>query len=161
MDEVNLKIRKRAMPSRGRARIQTDVFDALGLDEGASINLLNPGTGKSVTVSSFADSLVEQGYIRLSPEDIEVLGLAEESTVLVKKTPPLSEQAKALAKGAADELARDLKKAERSVRGGAETVAGKADETGTVVSKEFEKAADSAAKKSEQIKKDLFKEKDL
>lgn len=161
MDEVTLKIRKRAISSRGRARIHTDVFDALGLDEGASVDLLDPATGKSATVTAFADSLVEQGYIRLGAEDIDALGLAEEGTVLVKKTPPLADQARTLAKGAADELAKDLAKAEQSVRAGAGAVARKADETGKAVSKELEKAAGTAAQKAGAIKKDLLKKDDL
>jgi hypothetical protein len=139
MDEVNLKIRKRAISSRGRARLHTDVFDALGLSEGASIDLINPGTGKSVAVSSFADSLVEEGTIRVSGEDIDAIGLSGDGTVLVKKTPPLPERAKAFAQGAAEELSRDLKKAEKSVRGGAEIV----------------------AKKADALKKDLLKKDDL
>ena len=161
MDEINLKIRKRAMSSKGRARIHTDVFDALGLGEGASIDLFNPSTGKSVTVASFADSLVEEGYIRISSEDIENLGLTEESTVLVKKTPPIADQAKALAKGAADEISKGLEKADATVRSGAKAAAEKADETGKAISGEITKAADSAAKKAGQVKDDLLRKGEL
>lgn len=157
MDEVTLKIRKRAMSSKGRARIHSDVFDTLGLAEGDSLDLTDPSGKKSVTVTAFADSLVEEGYIRLSAEDIGALGLAEEGTVRAKKTPPLAEQAKAFAKGAADGISKDIGKARESVESGTKAAAAKADETG----KALAGAASKAAKKADGIKNDLLRKGEL
>ena len=66
MDEIQLIAQKRAFPSRGRARVHSDVLSKLDIEEGASIDIGIPDAEKWISVTAFADSLVESGHIRLS-----------------------------------------------------------------------------------------------
>ena len=74
MDEIQLIAQKRAFPSRGRARIHSEVLSKLEIDEGATIEIGIPDADKWISVTTFADSLVESGHIRLSEEDLKVTG---------------------------------------------------------------------------------------
>jgi len=156
MNEVNLKIRKRAMSSKGRARLHSNVLAELGIKEGTSIDLVNPGTNASVTVASYGDTHVESGYIRVAPEDMDAVGLSEEETVIVRVTPPLTDKAKAVAKETAEQISKDVDKARQTVKDVVYTVVKTADETGKKVSREVEKASGTVAGKAEDLKKDLL-----
>ncbi len=65
MDEIQLIAQKRAFPSRGRARIHSDVLVKLEIEEGATIDIGIPEGDKWISVNAFADSLVEPGHIRV------------------------------------------------------------------------------------------------
>ncbi|MBU7035566.1 MAG: hypothetical protein HXS49_10275, partial [Theionarchaea archaeon] len=92
MEEVTLKIQKRAVRSRGRARLNNSMLSRLGAKEESKLEIVNDAANKSVTVTLFADSMVEEGFIRLSEEDLEALGLNEGDTVIIRRKAPLSEQ---------------------------------------------------------------------
>ena len=77
MDEIELVAQKRAFPSRGRARINAEVLQKVGIEAGADIEISLPGTDKWISATAFADSLVESGFIRLSEEDLKDLGSEE------------------------------------------------------------------------------------
>jgi K+/H+ antiporter YhaU regulatory subunit KhtT len=120
MDEVRLKIRKRAVRSRGRARLNKSMLSELGAEEGAKLEIVNEALNKSVTVTLFADSMVEEGYIRLSPEDLESLGMAEEDTVIIRKKPPLPEQMREKAGAAAERVSERIERVGEAVKKEAE-----------------------------------------
>lgn len=134
MDEVRLKIRKRAVPSRGRARLHTAMLSQLGVREESKLEIVNEAVSKSVTVTLFADSMVEEGYIRLGAEDLAALGMAEEDVVVIRKKPPLAERIK--------------KEAEET----AERVSEEAEKVGEAVKKEVGEAREAAARAADTVK---------
>lgn len=116
MEEVRLKVQKRAFPSHGRARLHTSMLSKLGADEGSKLVIANESKGTSVTVTLFADSMVEEGYIRLSPEDLTALGLFEEDTVIISKKPPISQEVRERAARTADQVSERIERAGETVR---------------------------------------------
>ncbi len=116
MDEVVLKVQKRAVASRGRARLNKSMLAALDAREESKLEIVNQAMNRSVTVTLFADSLVEEGYIRLSEEDLEALGLKEEDTVVIRKKPPLPEKIKGKAEEAAEIVSEGIGKAGEAAR---------------------------------------------
>jgi uncharacterized protein with PhoU and TrkA domain len=140
MDEVRLKIRKRAVRSRGRARLNKSMLSELGTEEGAKLEIVNDALNKSVTVTLFADSMVEEGYIRLSAEDLEFLGMAEEDTVIIRTRPPLPEQIREKAGAAAERVSEGIERVEEKAGAAAERVSERIERVGETVKKEAEKA---------------------
>jgi uncharacterized protein with PhoU and TrkA domain len=140
MEEVRLKVRKRAFPSHGRARLHTAMLSQLGAEEGSKLVISNESVGTSVTVTLFADSLVEEGYIRLSPEDLSKLGLLDEDTVLISKKPPLSKDLRERATRTAEEVSERIEKAGDTVRKGATRARGETREAAETVKGEVIKA---------------------
>lgn len=122
-----MKIQKRAVPSHGRARLHTSMLSELGAQEGSKLELINDALNKSVAVTLFADSLVEEGYIRLSAEDIENLGLQEEDTVVIRKKPPLPETIKKEVGEAAERISEGAEKAGERAGVAAERISGEID----------------------------------
>ncbi len=100
MQEVRLTVKKRAFPSQGRVRLNIAHLPALGIREGEHVDLVNEATKKSVTTAVMADTMVRQGHIRVSEEDLKTIGLQDEEDVLVRKTQAKPEKTK---KAAADE----------------------------------------------------------
>jgi hypothetical protein len=94
MDEIQLIAQKRAFPSRGRARIHSNVLSDLEIEEGATIEIGVPDVEKWISATAFADSLVESGHIRLSEEDLKVLGASEGSKLRIRKKATMTEQIK-------------------------------------------------------------------
>jgi hypothetical protein len=126
MQETRLTLKKRAFPSRGRARFNAIHLPGIGASDGGQADLINEATGTSVTVSIVADTMVLEGQVRVSPEDLETLGLKEGDTVLVRKTPPLNEKIRKVAEDAgtaarkhADSLDRVLTKTAGDMKAGA------------------------------------------
>ena len=117
MDEIQLIAQKRAFPSRGRARIHSDVLVKLEIEEGATIDIGIPEGDKWISVNAFADSLVEPGHIRLSEEDLKVLGTSEGSKLRIKKKPALTEQIKSTVTNAGASVSGSLGKAGESIKG--------------------------------------------
>jgi len=152
MQEIRLSLRKRAFPSEGRARLNAAHLPELGITEGEQADLVNEATGASVTVTIVADTLVLEGQVRVSAEDLTALGLSENETVLVRKSPPLDEKIKkaageagVVARKGVDSLDRALTKAAGDVKAGA----GKATETiGTAAKKTADGVKDVARKVS-------------
>jgi bifunctional DNA-binding transcriptional regulator/antitoxin component of YhaV-PrlF toxin-antitoxin module len=94
MKEVRLKIKKRAFPSHGRVRLNESILTELGIQNGASVDLINSATNKSVGVTVFTDSMVEKGQARVSGEDLKEVGLKEGDEVIIRVTPPLVDRLK-------------------------------------------------------------------
>lgn len=126
MQEVRLTLKKRAFPSQGRVRINIAHLSDLGIKEGDNVDLINESTRKTVTSAVIADTMVRGGQIRVSEEDLKILGLSDDEEVLVVKTPPLQEKIKkaagdagtALSKGV-DGLGKTAKKTAGDVKAGA------------------------------------------
>ncbi len=117
MDEIQLIAQKRAFPSRGRARIHEDALKELEIEEGASIDIGIIDAEKWISATSFADSLVTSGHIRLSEEDLKALGASEGSKLRVRKTPPMVDQIKNTVAGAGASVSAGLGKAGDSIKG--------------------------------------------
>ncbi len=111
-----MKIRKRAVPSRGRARLHTAMLSQLGVQEESKLEIVNEAVNKSVTVTLFADSMVEEGYIRLSEEDLTALGMAEDDVVVIRKKPPLAERIRKETEEAAERISEEAERVGETVR---------------------------------------------
>lgn len=132
MDEVKLKIRKRAVKSRGRARLHTSMLEKLDAKEESKLEIVNENLDNSVTVTLFADSMVEEGYIRLSEEDLQSLGMSEGDTVIIRKKPPLTKEIREKAEETVERVSEEFEKVGESVRkeaGKARAGAGRAADT--------------------------------
>ena len=148
-----MKIQERAFPSRGRARLNEVYLTQLSIKEGEEVDLFKDASSKPVAVTVFADTLVEEGYIRLSTEDIASVGVAPGKTITVKKRPPLADRVKKGAKDSAE-----------SVRAGAKGAADSIKEKAKIAEKNLKEsssaAKDTHEKGTEQVKKKIS-EKDL
>ncbi len=102
MDDMELIAQKRAIPSRGRARINSEDLARLGVEEGALAEIGVRG-GPVLPVAIFADYLVEPGTIRVGGEDLEKLGVGPGTKLIIRKKPPLMEQLKQAVKRASGE----------------------------------------------------------
>ncbi len=142
MESIKLKVQERAFPSRGRARINESHMNALGIEEGDSVEVSAGGDRKPVVVTVFADTLVETGCIRLSPEDIAAAGAVPGMEVTVTRVPPIAERVRKSAGETKENVKEDVKKAK-------ETISKKASST-----------KESVEKGVESVKKSL-KERDL
>jgi hypothetical protein len=91
MDEIELVAQKRAFPSRGRARINAEVLETVGIEGGADIEIRIPDTEKWITATAFSDSLVDSGHIRLSEEDLKALGAEAGAKLRIRRKTPLTE----------------------------------------------------------------------
>ncbi|WFN35600.1 hypothetical protein L1S32_05725 [Methanogenium sp. S4BF] len=96
MEGIELTIQTRAFPSHGRARVHESVLPMLGVKEAEAIEvkklpLIEDEKPKQVTLSIYADAMVEEGVIRISPEDIAKLAAAEGDVVYVQRKVPITE----------------------------------------------------------------------
>ncbi len=94
MEGIGLKVQVRAVPSRGRARVHESVLGMLEIEQGDHIDLYSAPDAKPMTVSVYADAMVEKGVIRMDTGDVEKLGLREGSVVTAIKTPKFTEKLK-------------------------------------------------------------------
>ena len=115
MKEIYLTIRKRAFPSQGRVRFNIAHLVDLGIKEGDRVDLVNEATKKSVTVTVIADTIVREGQIRISEEDAKSVGLTEDDTVLIRKSPPATEKLRKAA-DAAQSPSGDLTNPQENVK---------------------------------------------
>lgn len=99
MDNLTLKIKKRAFPSHGRVRIHESRLTDLKIVNGDHIDLINETAKKTVTVTVISDTMVGKDEIRVSEEDLKSLGLKEGEEVSIKKSLGLKEK---VTKGAGD-----------------------------------------------------------
>jgi anaerobic selenocysteine-containing dehydrogenase len=105
MKELRLRIKKRAFPSQGRVRLNESALTGLEIQNGASVDLVNETTNKSISVTVYTDSMVEKGQARVSEEDLKKVGLKDGDMVIVRVTPPLTEKLKKTT----DEAAKSVK----------------------------------------------------
>ena len=105
MKELRLRIKKRAFPSQGRVRLNESALTGLEIQNGASVDLVNETTSKSISVTVYTDSMVEKGQARVSEEDLKKVGLKDGDMVIVRVTPPLKEKLKKTT----DETAKSVK----------------------------------------------------
>jgi formylmethanofuran dehydrogenase subunit D len=136
MQEIELTIKKRAFPSKGRVRLHESKLTDLGIVNGDHVDLINETTKKTVTVTVISDTMVGQDEIRVSEEDLKALGLKEGDKVPVKKSLGLKEK---LGKGTAD-VSAGAKKVGSDVATGAK-------KAGASVGKAAGSAADTVTKK--------------
>lgn len=107
MEEVTLRAVQRAMPGHGRARIHSSLLTSLGIADNDEVEVVTPG-GTSVTLTVFADSLVEKGQIRISADDLKKLKTTDGADVTVRRKVPLSEQVKTVASDVAGRAVRSM-----------------------------------------------------
>lgn len=96
MEGIDLIIQTRAFPSHGRSRVHESVLPFLGVKEGDAVEvtklpLIEDEKPKQVTVTIYADTMVEKGVLRISPEDIAKLDAKEGETVNVQRKVPITE----------------------------------------------------------------------
>jgi hypothetical protein len=161
MQEVRLTLRKRAFPSQGRVRFNIAHLPDLGILEGDRVDLINETTKKSVTTTVIADTMVRQGQVRVSEEDLKALGLNDDDEVLVRKTPPLQEKIKKAAANAGTSLSKSAGKLDDAIRKTAGGVKTEAAETAVSAKKETKKVSDrigkAAVKTAGTVKKTVKK----
>jgi formylmethanofuran dehydrogenase subunit D len=117
MQEVRLTLRKREFPSQGRVRFNIAHLSELGIHEGDHVDLINEVTKKSVTTTIIADTMVREGQVRISEEDLKTLGLGDDDEVLVRKSlHPLQEKPPKAAAEAALSLSKSVGKLVKAVR---------------------------------------------
>jgi ribosome recycling factor len=154
MKELQLKIKKRAFPSQGRVRLNESALTDLEIQNGASVDLVNETTNKSISVTVYADSMVEKGQVRVSEEDLKKVGLHDGDTLTVRATPPLKEKLKKTTDDAA-----------KSVKEGAGKVGESAKKVGGDISAGAKKTYESAGKATkegyEKAKKTVTKKDEL
>ena len=160
MQEVRLTIRKRAFPSKGRVRLNVAHLSGIGVGDGEQVDLVNEGSGKTVTAVVIADTMVREGQIRVSEEDLSAIGLGDDAEVLVRKTPPLQEKIKKAADGASAALSKQAASLDKSVAktaGELKTEAGKAAGSLKKGTKDASDRIGTAAKKTARGVKDAVK----
>ena len=92
MDNLTLKIKKRAFPSHGRVRIHESRLTDLQIVNGDHIDLMNETAKKTVTVTVISDTMVGKDEIRVSEEDLKSLGLKDGEEVSIKKSLGIKEK---------------------------------------------------------------------
>jgi nitrogen-specific signal transduction histidine kinase len=161
MQEVRFTIKKRAFPSQGRVRLNIAHLPELGIREGEHVDLVNEATKKTVTATVIADTMVREGQVRVSDEDLKAVGLQDDDEVLVRKTPPLKEKIKKVAADANVSLKRGVDDLDHAVKKTSGEIRGASEKTAASVKKETKKAADSvgkaAAKTAKTVKKAVKK----
>ncbi|MDD1719931.1 MAG: TrkA C-terminal domain-containing protein [Methanoregulaceae archaeon] len=152
MADIELIAQKRAFPSRGRARIHSDTLTALGIGEGTAVEISPVGVEHWITVSVFADSLVERGAVRLSEEDLGALGSGEGTRLRVRTKGPITSQIKASARDAASAVSSGLGKAGESLKGAsADSVTKGAKEAAAGIEAGFGRAGESMSESAGSI----------
>ena len=136
MENLTLKIKKRAFPSHGRVRLHESRLSDLKIVNGDHVDLMNEAAKKTVTVTVISDTMVGVDEIRVSEEDLKSLGLSEGQEVSIKKSLGIKEK---LSKAPAD-VATGAKKVGGDVATGAK-------KAGATVGKAAGDTADAVKKK--------------
>jgi hypothetical protein len=145
MEGIEVKVQKRAFPSKGRVRVHTSLLADLAVEAGANIEV-DGGSGKALTLGAFADSMVAEGVVRMDPEDMKKLGVEEGAVVVLRR-----------AKGITEKLKKETKETTEKVSKGAKDVGGKVSKGAGSAAESVKKGASSAAttvKKTVSPKKD-------
>ena len=163
MKDVRLTVKKRAFPSQGRVRLNIAHLPELGIKEGEHVDLVNETTKKTITATVIADTMVREGHVRVSEEDLKSIGLNDDDEVIVRKTPPFQEKVKKAAADANKSFSKGVDKLDESVKKTAATVKSGAAKTAATVKKETKKVSDSVeevvTKTAGKVKKSVKKEK--
>lgn len=147
MEEVILRAIKRAMPGRGRARVNSSLLTEIGIEDKTEVEVATP-EGASITLTVYADALVEQGQIRISEEDLKKLGITDGTDVHVKRKVPVTEQVK----DAAGELAGKINQGVQDIGETlSEKTAGIREGTSQAAQDLHEKAKEVSAKIVEEV----------
>ena len=136
MENITLKIKKRAFPSHGRVRLHESRLTELEIVNGDHVDLMNEDAKKTVTVTVIADTMVGKDEIRVSEDDLKSLGLKEGNNVAIKKSLGIKEKV--------SKTAGDVSTSAKKVGGDVATGAKKA---GAAVGKAAGGAADTVKKK--------------
>jgi hypothetical protein len=155
MQELRLTIRKRAFPSKGRVRLNIAHLDDLGIKDGENVDLVSEATGTCVTTIVVADTMVREGQVRVSAEDLEALGLEDNSEVLLRKTPPLQEKLKKAADNAGAAISKGAASLDKSVAKAAGDLKTEAGKAAGSVKKGAGDASDRIGKAAKQTAKDV------
>ncbi|MCG7854510.1 MAG: hypothetical protein MIO88_01520 [Methanoregulaceae archaeon] len=123
-ESVSLKVKVRAFPSKGRARVHETVLPLLAAEEGEPLLLATyPAVWdektNAVTVNGYADKMVDKSVIMLSPEDIAALGVAEGDMVSVMRKVTWTEKIMKGASKAGETVSKGAVKAGTAVKEGA------------------------------------------
>jgi len=154
MKELRLKIKKRAFPSQGRVRLNESALTGLEIQNGASVDLVNETTSKSISVTVYTDSMVEKGQARVSEEDLKKVGLKDGDMVIVRATPPLTEKLKKTS----GEAAKSVKEGAGKAGAAAKKVGG---DISTGAKKTYEGASKATKEGYEKTKKKVTKKDEL
>ncbi|MGA2160614.1 MAG: hypothetical protein ABSG28_00235 [Methanoregula sp.] len=161
MQDVRLTIRKRAFPSQGRVRLNVAHLPDLGIHEGENVDLINETSKKTVTTSVIADTMVREGQIRISEEDLKMLGLNDDDEVLVRRSLHLQEKLSKAAAEANTSISKGVGRLDNAVKKTAGEVKTGAAKTADTVKKETKKASagigKAAAKTAKKVKKTVKK----
>lgn len=157
MQEVRLTTRKRAFPSQGRVRFNIAHLPALEVRDGERVELINESTNKTVTTTVIADKMVREGQIRVSEEDLKVLGLDDDEEVLVRRAPPLQEKIKKAASDANKSFSKHVGDLDHAATKAGTKLGADAARAAESVKKGTKKAAESVGKATEKTVKDVKK----
>ncbi|NLV28249.1 MAG: hypothetical protein GXY48_14010 [Methanomicrobiales archaeon] len=141
MEEATLQAVKRAMPGHGRARIHQKLLSLLAIEEQAEVEV-STKAGATLTLTVFADELVEDGTIRISGEDLKKLKIPDGGEVFVRRKIPLEEQIMT----AADKTAEQIK-------GGAQELSTKITESAGKLQKDAAETAEKVGAKAKELTK--------
>ena len=155
MKEIRLTVRKRAFPSQGRVRLNVAHVPDLEIHEGDHVDLVNEVTQKTVTATVIVDTMVPQGQVRVSEEDLRTLGLLDNDGVLVRKTPPLQDRIKKAAEDASTSLSRGVDTLDEKVKKTAQDVKAGTAKAADTVKKETRKASATVEKTAAKTVKDV------
>jgi len=161
MQELRLTVKKRAFPSRGRVRLNVVHLPFLGVVEGGNVELINEETGKTINAVVIADTMVVEGQIRVSEEDLAALGLLDTAMLLVRKAAPLQEKIKKAAADANVRVAQGVDQLDRTLRKTSEDVTAEAGKAADTMKQEIKRASgkveEAAAKTTDTLKKTVKK----
>ncbi len=123
-ESVTLKVKVRTFPSHGRARVNESVMPLLSAKEGEALLITKyPAVWdektKTVSVTGYADNMVDKSVIMLSPEDIAALGVAEGDQVSVVRKVTWTEKFMKGATKTGDTVKEGAAKAGQAVKEGA------------------------------------------
>lgn len=147
MEEVTLRAIKRAMPGHGRARVHSSLLNVIGIEDKTEVEVVTP-KGASLTLTVYADALVEQGQIRISEEDLKRLDITDGTDVTVKRKVPVSEQVRDAAEDIAGKIGSGVQELGETV---SEKTAGIREGTSQAAHDIHEKARDISTKIVDEV----------
>jgi hypothetical protein len=144
MEGIEVKVQKRAFPSKGRVRVHTSLLADLALEAGSSVEVAG-SSGKALTLGAFADSMVAEGVVRMDPEDMKKLGVEEGEVVVVRRAKGITEKMKKGTKETTEKVTKGAKDVGGKVATGAKDVGGKVSKGAGSAAESVKKGASSAA----------------
>ncbi len=139
MEEATLQAVKRAMPGHGRARIHEKLLSFLSIEDQSEVEV-STDAGATLTLTVFADELVDEGTIRISGEDLKKLNIPDGGVVHVKRKIPFEEQIRMAAESAAGQM-----------KEGAQEIGTKISETAGKIQKSAAETAEHISTKAKEL----------